>query len=122
MENTVPRECFLFSEIVIFERIGNIIYKKDLTKKEKWRLIIYMNGTFLDLITGDEILPMPEKNGTVVGPIYENIMYLEKIQNPNREITKFEYSRGQEVYQTYLLKKELMKEKKLIPFKQKRLY
>ena len=54
--------------------------------------------------------------------LFENTLYVTKIQTPTREISKLEQTRAEEVYQTYLKKKKLIEEKKLIQFQQKRLF
>lgn len=122
MQEVIPLDCFLFTEIVEFEREGNIIYVKDLPKKEKWRLIIFIDGVFLDLITGDEILPLPaESDGTLIDTLYANTRYVNILQKPTREITDFEKTRAKEVYDAYLERKRNIEKKKVIPFEQKRL-
>lgn len=121
MESLVPKENFFFCEIFEFERIENVIYKKELDQKTKWRLVIFADGNLFDVKSGEQILPLPEENGSLIGPLYENTRYISYIQQPNRELTEYEISRGQEVYKEYLEKKKLIAEKKLVPFQQKRL-
>lgn len=123
MENTIDKEYFLFCEVVEFEIFGYTIYKKDLKKSEKWRLIICIDGIFLDVKTGDEILFLPEDNyGNITGEIYANTLYANIVQKPTRDITAYELERGTEVYNNYIQIKKLIEEKKVIKFKQKRLF
>ncbi len=119
--STIPLDCFYFCEVAEFEREGNTIYYKELNNSIKWRLIIFIDGIFLDIKTGDELPPMPDEC-EFSSDLFENTLYVTMIQTPTREISKLEQTRAEEVYQTYLKKKKLIEEKKLIQFQQKKLF
>lgn len=122
MENLVPRECFFNCETVVFSSENGSLYYEDATIEETMRLIIFADGKFFDLKTGDEIINIENDDGLITGEIYANTMYVQNIYNYDEELTDELYNRGQEVYQMYLLKKRLIEERKLVLFQQKRLY
>lgn len=125
MENLVTRDRILIAKVRMFiqyDAIRGVLTEKTLPHEEKYRMVIFMDGEIIDFKTGDIIKHIDVDNdGYIMSEIRINDKYIEELyQVP--EVTDEEFSYAQELYQYYLMRKKLMKERKLLPFKQKKLY
>lgn len=121
--NVVPRERILLAKILVFESYakGMLIIKK-LPKSEEIRRVIFMDGKLIDFATRDELQHLnTDKTGIICPEIYANTMYIDQLYK-YKELTQEEYAYAQELYAYYKERQKLIEEKKLILFKQKRIY
>lgn len=85
-------------------------------------MVIFMDGELIDFRSGDILKHIDTDDaGLIESEICINDMYIEELYNAP-EVNEEEFAYAQELYQYYLNRKKLIEEKKIIPFKQKRLY
>lgn len=125
MENLVTRDRILIAKIMMFSdynALTGALTEKKLCDQEMYRMVIFMDGEIIDFQTGDILKHIDtDPDGLIESEIRINEMYIEELYNAP-EITQEEFDYAQELYEYYLMRKKLFEEKKLIPFKQKKLY
>lgn len=125
MENLVTRDRILIAKIMMFSDYNSLsgaLTEKKLCDQERYRMVIFMDGEIIDFQTGDILKHIDtDQDGLIESEIRINEMYIEELYNAP-EITQEEFDYAQELYEYYLMRKKLFEEKKLIPFKQKKLY
>ena len=97
-----------------------VLYEEHEGAREPLRYVLFCNHKFIDLETGEELFQLNNSSGYVEGPIYQNQYYI-------LELLKFEVSDemleyASQVYENFLEKEKLYKDKKILKFPKTRIY
>lgn len=84
-----------------------------------YRYAFLVEGHIIDILTGQEIYPLPQANEKINGTIYANTLYYISILNC--EVEDALLIEAAKAYNNYLYQQSLINEKKLIPFRNRRL-
>ena len=125
MEYKVPKDRILICKTWIFDEYNpktGVLTPKKLPDDEIYRMVIFMDGDIIDFRTGDIINHLHYDDGVIDGEVLINTMYVEELFSAKKVINEEEYEYAQELYEYYLMRKNLINEGKLLMFKQKRLY
>lgn len=97
-----------------------ILYEGENHELEPTRLILFNDHKFIDLETGDELFELPNSNGYIDGIIYQNQYYIIELLKCNVSDELLTYAT--QVYEAFINRQNLIKQKKLIPFPKTRIY
>lgn len=97
-----------------------ILYEGENHELEPTRLILFNDHKFIDLETGDELFELPNSNGYIDGIIYQNQYYIIELLKCNVSDELLTYAT--QVYEAFINRQNLIKQKKLIPFPKNRIY
>ncbi len=118
----IKKTNILLVEVKVFkEFLGYGLAEEDLSRKERYRKVLFYDHMFIDLETGDELAELWDKDGDVKRPIYANTRYISTTYL-NPDTTDEDLMQAANVYELAVLRKRLIQEKKLIMFPKKRLY
>lgn len=121
----ISKKNIFLAEIVIFEDIENgFLIRKEIPDIERQRLVLVKDHFMIDFKTGDQILPYETENNQVMnGSIYKNQMYCDTIYTLNPEtISDANLLYAASLYENFLRKQELIKQRKLILFPKEKLF
>lgn len=97
-----------------------VLYEGENHELEPTRLILFNDHKFIDLETGDELFELPNSNGYIDGIIYQNQYYIIELLKCNVSDELLTYAT--QVYEAFINRQNLIKQKKLIPFPKTRIY
>lgn len=97
-----------------------ILYEGYNHELEPSRLILCNNHRFIDLETEDELYKLPISNGYIDGTIYENQYYIIDLLKCDVSDELLLYA--SQVYNRFINRENLIKQKKLVNFPKKRIY
>lgn len=97
-----------------------ILYEGENHELEPTRLILFNDHKFIDLETGDELFELPNSNGYIDGIIYQNQYYIIELLKCKVSDELLTYAT--QVYEAFINRQNLIKQKKLIPFPKTRIY
>ena len=97
-----------------------ILYEGENHELEPTRLILFNDHKFIDLETGDELFELPNSNGYIDGIIYQNQYYIIELLKCKVSDELLTYVT--QVYEAFINRQNLIKQKKLIPFPKTRIY
>ena len=97
-----------------------ILYEGENHELEPTRLILFNDHKFIDLETGDELFELPNSNGYIDGIIYQNQYYIIELLKCNVSDELLTYAT--QVYEAFINRQNLIKQKKLILFPKTRIY
>lgn len=93
-----------------------LIYK-DLSSDEIFRKVLLKDKTLIDFKTGDIIYPLNIVDGVDESTIYKNHLYCINLMKPNiKQVSDNDLQYAVSLYDSFLNKKDLIKQKKLIIF------
>ena len=125
MNYVITKSNILIGNIEFYYGI-NILNSKLIGERIGNRCILFMNHEFYDLETGEQYYQLPiDKKGIIYSYIYSGRKYITKIYK-TKHIDDNAILVANELYKQILERKEqeqeLIKEKKLAYFKQKRIF
>ena len=97
-----------------------VLYEGENHELEPTRLILFNDHKFIDLETGDELFELPNSNGYIDGIIYQNQYYIIELLKCKVSDELLTYAT--QVYEAFINRQNLIKQKKLIPFPKTRIY
>lgn len=123
MDYMITKSQILIVQIAIYDDIDRgILIPRELTEEEILRPAVFIDHHILDFKTGEEIFPVDVNcQGVIQSSIYANTMYaMETYAHPNPQDEHLLYAC--KIYEEFMAKQELIKQKKLIPFPQNCLF
>ena len=97
-----------------------VLYEGENDDLEPTRLVLFNDHKFIDLETGDELFELPNSSGYIDGEIYQNQYYIIELLKCDVSDELLMYA--SRIYENYLNRQNLIKQKKLIPFPKTRIY